>query len=313
MSNSTHIPEKSKALTEFTQEVLPEFEKALTAYLTAEFPFAPQNRLLSAITYSCLTPSKRYRPLLIIASQKLFSNTIHPILPFASAVEMIHTYSLIHDDLPAMDDDVLRRGKPTCHIQFDEATAILAGDALQCIAFEILATDLPIHFKADKCQKAIAYLGKKLGIDGTTGGQQMDLDMTASTDLPSKDYLAHMHHLKTGALIKSCVVIPAILNNASATIITHLTQFSTHLGLLFQIADDILDETSNTEKLGKTAGKDDSQKKLTYTRQFGLATAQEMAKAEALNAQEVLKKLTALQLDTALLATLIEYTLNRTS
>ena len=299
--------------TDFCTQTRPIINQALAKYLHAAYPFQAQNRLQEAMTYSSIGTSKQYRPLLTIAAHKLFSDQLHTIMPLACAIEMIHSYSLIHDDLPAMDNDVLRRGKPTCHIKYDEATAILAGDTLQCLAFEILAKDLPHTFSPQDCLTAIIYLCKTLGVDGMAGGQQMDLDATNKkiTDDP-KDYLTHMHQLKTGALIRSCIVIPAILNEADADTQKHLTDFATHLGLLFQIADDILDE-SPTADLGKTTGKDSSQNKLTYIQLYGMDTAKIMAKTEANAAKNALSQLKKPSESLIYLNDFVDFTIHRNS
>jgi farnesyl diphosphate synthase len=299
--------------TQFCEDTRPIISTTLSRYLSEKFPFTAQNKLQEAMAYSTLSTSKQYRPLLTIATHSLFSDSIRDILPLAAAIEMIHTYSLIHDDLPAMDNDTLRRGKPTCHIQFDEATAILAGDTLQCLAFEILATHLPDSFSAKHCLKAISYLCQSLGVDGMAGGQQMDIDAPKNTDITHpKDYLIHMHQLKTGALIKSCIVIPGILNQADPHTMAKLSQFASHLGLLFQIADDILD-TNPHANLGKTSGKDTDQNKLTYIQLFGLETAQKIATTEAVEAKKCLESLPFSENKLSCLSDFVDFTINRNS
>ncbi len=301
------------SLIKFCEKNRPIITQTLQKYLTASHPFKAQNRLQNAMVYSSIGTSKQYRPLLTIASHHLFSNQVDAILPLAAAIEMIHSYSLIHDDLPAMDNDTLRRGKPTCHIQYDEATAILAGDTLQCLAFELLATQLPTTFEAKECLTAITYLCQTLGINGMAGGQQMDIDATNTPITePTKDYLTHMHQLKTGALIRSCIVIPAILNQASPEIQKHLTDYATHLGLLFQITDDILDETPSAN-LGKTAGKDSSQNKLTYIQIYGINTTKAMANAEAKAAKESLQQLPFKKASIQILNDFVDFTIQRNS
>lgn len=225
-------------------------------------------RLHAAMRHTVLGGGKRMRPLLVYASGTLFDADEAVLDAPAAAVELIHAYSLVHDDLPAMDDDDLRRGRPTVHIAFDEATAILAGDALQTRAFEILAgADAPARLRVDW----LRTLADASGAGGMCGGQALDIDATGR--LQTLDELQRMHALKTGALIRAAVRLGALGGGASEDELAHLDTFATALGLAFQVRDDILDVESSSEKLGKTAGKDQAQAKSTYPALLGMPGA----------------------------------------
>jgi len=241
-------------------------ERVLNALLPAE-DVAPE-RLHQAMRYACLGGGKRLRARLVYASGALFNLPAETLDPAAAAVEMVHAYSLIHDDLPAMDNDALRRGKPTTHIAFDEATAVLAGDALQTAAFSTLAN---APWPQDSALHCLRTLLQASGSVGMCGGQQLDMDAGGKT-LPLAD-LQRVHALKTGALIKAAIMMPAHLAHASAEQNTALGAFADDLGLAFQIQDDILDVEASTETLGKSAGKDVAQAKATYPALLGLAGA----------------------------------------
>ena len=255
-------------------------ENALQRYLDSEQTIPA--RLHTAMRYAVLGGGKRIRPLLVYAASELNPNNPNTGLAdvAASAIEMIHTYSLVHDDLPCMDDDDLRRGRPTVHKAFDEATALLVGDALQTRAFEILATPIQaIHSDSQTYQaqldmiKALAFAS---GSKGMAGGQAIDLENVGKKmDLPA---LEQMHAMKTGALLICSVQLGGIAAGLSATAITTLHQFAKTLGLAFQVVDDILDATADSATLGKTAGKDAAQDKPTYVTLKGLDYAQQLAK-----------------------------------
>ncbi|NCT72307.1 MAG: geranyl transferase [Xanthomonadaceae bacterium] len=225
---------------------------------------APQ-RLHAAMRHAVLGGGKRMRALLVYASGMLLQADETALHAPAIAVELIHAYSLVHDDLPAMDDDDLRRGKPTVHIAFDEATAILAGDALQTLAFERLATaDATATLRVDW----LATLAQASGAAGMCGGQALDIDATGSQQ--SLDDLQRMHALKTGALIRAAVRMGALAGGADAATLTRLDGFADALGLAFQVRDDILDIEASSAQLGKTAGKDVAQAKSTYPALLGM-------------------------------------------
>jgi farnesyl diphosphate synthase len=228
-------------------------------------------RLHEAMRYACLGGGKRIRASLVYASGELFSAPLDALDVAAAAVEMIHAYSLIHDDLPAMDNDALRRGRPTVHIAFDEATAILAGDALQAQALSCLAN---VSINAETKIALINSLLRASGSLGMCGGQQMDMDATDKALNLAE--LETLHALKTGALIRAAVRMGALIGNASLDEIEHLDQFANDLGLAFQIRDDILDVEASSDQLGKTAGKDQAQSKSTYPALLGLDASKEL-------------------------------------
>lgn len=225
---------------------------------------APQG-LHRAMRYAVLGGGKRMRPLLVYAAGRIFGADEQAMDAPAMAVELIHAYSLVHDDLPAMDDDALRRGRPTVHIAFDEATAILAGDALQARAFGLLAdAPLPALLRVH-CLQALTHAS---GAAGMCGGQALDIDATGHLQ-PLSD-LQHMHALKTGALIRAAVRMGALCGDAPQTDLNQLDDFASALGLAFQVRDDILDVEASSEQLGKTAGKDQAQAKSTFPALLGM-------------------------------------------
>lgn len=233
-------------------------------------------RLAEAMRYAVLGGGKRLRPLLAYAAAEAVADSNAGINtsadPAACAVECIHAYSLIHDDLPAMDDDALRRGRPTCHIQFDEATAILAGDALQALAFEVLATAGSV---ADGVRlQMVCELAQASGWQGMVAGQAIDIEATGS--LPAESSLSHMHSLKTGALIRASVVLGALATGVAGNEqIAALRYFAALAGLAFQIRDDILDVEAPTATTGKQQGKDARMNKATYVSVLGLDGARQ--------------------------------------
>lgn len=234
----------------------------------------PAERLFAAMRYSVLNGGKRLRPALCFAAADAIGVSNINTTKVAAAVEMIHAYSLIHDDLPAMDNDDLRRGKPTCHIQFDEATAILAGDALQSLAFQQLTklTDIGSDSKVE----LMSILASYSGCSGMAAGQAIDLAATGQTlDI---DQLDTMHRHKTGALIEASVLMGAITaGGASQAQLSALRDFAHAIGLAFQVQDDILDVESSTEQLGKQQGSDAANNKSTYTSLLGLERARNQA------------------------------------
>ncbi len=232
----------------------------------------PPGRLHQAMRYSALLGGKRVRPLLVYLGGQALDVSPDKLDDAAVAVELIHAYSLIHDDLPAMDDDALRRGQPTCHIAFDEATAILAGDALQALAFEVLLANEQLE---PSCRARMSLaLARACGSLGMAGGQALDLAATGKQlDLEA---LETMHRLKTGALIQASVTLPALAaENLPLAQRDALARFGDHLGLAFQVRDDILDEVGETRTLGKQAGADRALGKATYPALLGLEQAQD--------------------------------------
>ncbi len=272
----------SNALKEYLVATQSRVERALDARLPSENVLP--KRLHDAMRYSTLDGGKRMRPMLTYATGKALGLSEDILDGPACAVEMIHVYSLIHDDLPAMDDDDLRRGKPTSHIAYDEATAILTGDALQALAFELLANDSSIKVSAESRLKMITTLTKASGSQGMVGGQAIDLE-SVGTQL-SLPELENMHIHKTGALIRASVNLAAIAKtDLDLAVAKKLDHYAKCIGLSFQVKDDILDEESDTATLGKTQGKDQDNNKPTYPALLGLSGAKE--KAQELHEQAI--------------------------
>ncbi len=268
----------------WSRGVAGDMETALAELLPAQQVMP--NRLHDAMRYSTLGGGKRVRAMLVFAAGALTQAPAQKLRIPAAAVEMIHAYSLIHDDLPCMDDDVLRRGKPTCHVEFDEATALLAGDALQSLAFQILAEYALA--RGENQLKLIQLFAVACGSRGMAGGQAIDLDSVGKAlTLPE---LEHMHILKTGALIRASVLMGAYCGEElSPQDFDHLDRYAKCIGLAFQVVDDILDEESDALTLGKTVGKDKAANKPTYTSIMGLSPARRFAEellADALKAIE---------------------------
>jgi farnesyl diphosphate synthase len=236
---------------------------------------ADEARVFEAMRYSSLGGGKRLRAFFVLAGATLFKVGALPALRTASAIEFLHAYSLIHDDLPAMDDDDLRRGKPSCHKQFDEATAILAGDALQALAFEVLAHE-DTHGDAAVRAHLVSDLGKAAGANGMVGGQMLDLLAESRPDL-SIGAITRLQRLKTGALISFSCTSGAILGKASDPLRAALSVYAHDLGLAFQIVDDLLDIEGSAAELGKTPGKDAAAGKATFVSILG----SERARAQA--------------------------------
>ena len=235
---------------------------------------APQ-RLHQAMRYAALGGGKRVRPLLCHAAGELSGADPARLDIAAAAVELIHVYSLVHDDLPCMDDDILRRGKPTCHVEFDEATALLVGDALQSLAFQLLA-ERPLAGEATRQLEMLRLLAQAAGSRGMAGGQATDLDAVGQP--LSLAELEFMHIHKTGALIRAAVLLGAYCGEPlPESYLAGLDRYAKIAGLLFQVVDDILDSESDTATLGKTAGKDVAHNKPTYVSLLGLADAREKA------------------------------------
>jgi farnesyl diphosphate synthase len=249
-------------------------EQRLADFLTrARGPANPPARLAEAMRYAALGGGKRLRPFLLIESAGLFGVRPENALDAACALECVHCYSLVHDDLPAMDDDALRRGRPTVHLAFDEATAILAGDALMTLAFEILASP-STHANAAVRGELALGLARAAGWAGMAGGQSLDLEAEGGT--LSADDIRHMQALKTGALIECACVGGAVLGGAEGADRTALEKYGRALGRAFQLADDLLDVTGDRAKLGKETGKDGDAGKATLVAALG----EEQARAE---------------------------------
>jgi geranylgeranyl diphosphate synthase type II len=271
------------------QEALDERRRRVDAALDRALPAeeAWPETIHRAVRYSLFAGGKRIRPLLVLAAAEAVGEASEEALPLACAVEMVHTYSLIHDDLPAMDDDDLRRGRPTNHKVFGEAIAILAGDALLTRAFHLLA-ELPEGASDALVRRrlaATAILGEACGTTGLVGGQVMDLECEGQ--VISAQALERLHRAKTGALLSACVRGGAVLGGAAPEERERLARYAASIGLVFQVVDDILDVTASAEQLGKTAGKDLKARKATYVSLHGLVRAGQMAQellAQALEA-----------------------------
>ncbi|PKF63727.1 (2E,6E)-farnesyl diphosphate synthase [Psychromonas sp. psych-6C06] len=276
----------------------------LSQYIKVENPTS--SKLNEAMAYGALLGGKRIRPFLVYAVGEMLGSSKLTLDPLACAIESVHAYSLIHDDLPAMDDDALRRGQKTCHIQFDEAAAILAGDALQTLAFEIISQPID-GLSANTQLKMVNILAKASGEAGMCGGQSLDLE--AENKQVGLSSLEKIHAAKTGALIEAAVTLGALSNEQlPPQHLLLLQQFSSSIGLAFQVQDDILDIISDTETLGKPQGSDIAHQKSTYPALLGLEQA--IAKATSL-CEEALHALTQLPYNTQLLESFALYIIKR--
>ncbi|MDB6096622.1 MAG: Polyprenyl synthetase [Francisellaceae bacterium] len=293
--------------TEFSNLCNTRLELFLNSVL-AKSPLEP-SVLIEAMRYSTLSGGKRIRPLLVYALGLSLDIPFDQLDVPAAAIELIHVYSLIHDDLPSMDNDDFRRGKPSCHKAFNEAIAILAGDALQALAFELLSKPSPNLTPAQQILM-INTLAQAVGKKGMVEGQI--LDITATPRLQTIDNLKTMHQKKTGALISAALEMPLIMANIlSEQTIKNIKQYAAILGLAFQVKDDILDETSNSTLLGKTAGKDKQQGKKTFVSLMGLVKAQIYLQALYESANDILLSLNFLPPKDLPLKSLTKLIINR--
>lgn len=249
-----------------------QIDQRLTRYL--DLPADCPTELRESMSYSITAGGKRLRPILVLLSAEACGADIDAAMPAACAIEMLHTYSLIHDDLPAMDDDELRRGQPTNHVKFGEALAILAGDALLTQAFEILAGEIQPPAVAAACCRDLAVAA---GACGMVGGQVADLEADGGCGVRSLEHLQSIHRRKTGALLTAAVVMGARIALADADIIGRMREFGTRVGLAFQIMDDLLDSQGDQDKMGKAVRKDDDRGKLTFPSLLGAAESRERA------------------------------------
>jgi len=247
------------------------------AAMRLKYDGEPPRPLHDAMRHSVFGGGKRLRPILVLAAAEVAGGAPETVLPAACAVELIHTYSLVHDDLPAMDDSPTRRGRPACHVLYGDAVAVLAGDALHAYAFELLARNAEIPgIAVTRVVRAIGELASAIGSGGMVGGQVLDL-LAAGTQVAAAD-VRNIHRLKTGALLRACVRIGGILGGAPADTLDALSRYGDEVGLAFQIVDDILDVVGEQGKLGKGTGSDAAQAKITFPLVFGLADSRRLAR-----------------------------------
>jgi geranylgeranyl diphosphate synthase type II len=291
---------------------LEEYQTRINALLPSAF--CNENEVIDttieAALYSLLAGGKRIRPVLMFAISDMLTLPIESIIPFACAIEMIHTYSLIHDDLPCMDNDDTRRGLPTCHVQYSEPIALLAGDALLNRAYETMLT-VCLDGDVRKVQAAL-FLADMAGFKGMIGGQTLDL--LSEGKKISQDQLFELHRKKTGCLFLAAALIPAILHSFcenNRLLYDQMTKYAQHIGLGFQIKDDLLDVTSTKEVLGKSIGKDAADEKSTFVTMYGFENAENLLQKEMDGAQSVLALLKENGYDTSFLEDLSTYLLVR--
>ena len=278
-------------------------EQSLSSFL-AYSSDAPQGLVSEAMNYSASAGGKRIRPVLLLEFCRVFGGDTRQVMGLACALEMIHTYSLIHDDLPCMDNDDFRRGKPSCHKRYGEANALLAGDGLLTLAFEVAASSIEYGLPADRAVKCIALLAKRAGVDGMIGGQVIDL--ASEGKKISGELLTKMHRMKTGALIKAACELGAFA--ACGSVPAYVAEYADNLGLAFQAVDDILDVQGNEQELGKPVGSDSESEKSTYVSIFGLRKASNMASDFTASAKQALQHIP----DHEFLMNLTDYLLRRT-
>ncbi|WP_368189758.1 polyprenyl synthetase family protein [Agathobacter rectalis] len=297
---------KSQFMEELQQKV-EHINNVLEKFLPVEE--GQQRIIFEAMNYSVRAGGKRLRPILMEETYHMFGGSSAVIEPFMAAIEMIHTYSLVHDDLPAMDNDEYRRGKKTTHAVYGEAMGILAGDALLNMAYETAAKAFDMEVADTRVARAFAVLAKKAGVYGMVGGQVVDVESEKSDDCSiTREKLDFIYRLKTGALIESSMMIGAILAGASSDEVSRVEQIAAKLGLAFQIQDDVLDVTSTLEVLGKPVGSDEKNNKATYVTFEGLDKA--VSDVERIS-KEAEEQLDDLGYDDAFLKELFEYLIHR--
>ena len=283
---------------------LPRIEENLSALTPASHH--TDEKLVAACRYSLLNGGKRLRPILVYLTAELFNADNADLDRIACAIECVHSYSLVHDDLPAMDDDELRRGRPTCHIAYDEATAILVGDALQCLAFETITESQLNGTNVNNQLKIVNTLANASGLLGMCGGQA--LDIAATDSVITLTQLELVHKLKTGALLKSAIKMGALAGNANELEIAALARYAEAIGLAFQVQDDILDVEGDTHTLGKPQGSDIEANKATYPALLGIEGAKDKARNLVNQAIDALSEIDA---DTGRLKAIAEYIIAR--
>ena len=297
---------KSQFMEELQQKV-EHINNVLEKFLPVEE--GQQRIIFEAMNYSVRAGGKRLRPILMEETYHMFGGSSAVIEPFMAAIEMIHTYSLVHDDLPAMDNDEYRRGKKTTHAVYGEAMGILAGDALLNLAYETAAKAFDMEVADTRVARAFTVFAKKAGVYGMVGGQVVDVESEKSDDCSiTREKLDFIYRLKTGALIESSMMIGAILAGASSDEVSRVEQIAAKLGLAFQIQDDVLDVTSTLEVLGKPVGSDEKNNKATYVTFEGLDKA--VSDVERIS-KEAEEQLDDLGYDDAFLKELFEYLIHR--
>ena len=275
---------EQSTLRDFLAEQVQTVDSVLNGWVPAET--VDPSSIHRAMRYSLFAGGKRIRPILAIAAARAVSDQPFGIEHAASTLELVHTYSLVHDDLPALDNDDLRRGRPTCHKVFGDAMAILAGDALLTLSFEVLSR-LP-HITADRKIRLVEELARAAGtVGGMIGGQVNDIE--GERKQPTALLLDSIHRAKTGALLRASVRMGAIYAGADDAELNALSRYGEHIGLAFQIIDDVLDVEESSEVLGKTAGKDQAQQKITFPAVYGLDRSRDMAEQERQAAHDVLR------------------------
>ena len=290
-------------------ERMEHINQILCEYLPKEEGF--QKTIFEAMNYSIMAGGKRLRPMLMEETFKMFGGTNEVIKPFMAAIEMIHTYSLVHDDLPAMDNDEYRRGKKTTHAVYGEAMGILAGDALLNYAYETAVKAFGIEPQNERLGKALSVLSRKSGVYGMVGGQVVDVENEKTNkQVITRGELDFIYALKTGALIEAAMMIGAILGGATEEELLLVQKSASKLGLAFQIQDDILDVTSTLEKLGKPIGSDEKNHKVTYVTFEGIEKSK---KDVELFSEEACRCLASLRRDDEFLQQLFRYLINRES
>ena len=301
---SSHTTDNFNAI---YKDYLKEIEAVLPVFLS-DGSDNPDDTVLTAANYSLTAGGKRIRPVLLLAAARMLSADYSCAQAMSAAVEMIHTYSLIHDDLPCMDDDELRRGRPTCHVVYGEAIAVLAGDALLNRAYEILLNS--IDMSAPGSLKAARFIASSAGLSGMIAGQSLDLNSEGRKI--SMDELRNLHRHKTGALISAPLVSAALLAEADQKIIDYVSEYADAIGLAFQIQDDILDVTAQQIELGKTVGKDARDQKSTYVSLLGLEEARNQLRETDKRARIALASLKEEGLDISFLSGMTDFLLVRT-
>jgi len=287
-----------------------DLKAAVEEGLRRHFPAAGEraNPVIEAMQYALFAPGKRFRPVLTLAGAQAVGGDWIRALPTACAFEFIHTYSLIHDDLPALDDDKLRRGQPSCHVRFGEGTAILAGDALLTEAFNLVVAAQSEESDSTTILRVLAEMGRAAGLDGMVGGQVVDIETTGQS--VDRETLEFVHHHKTGALIRASAVCGAIVGGGTDKQIAAIGRYAVNLGLAFQIIDDILDVIGSTESVGKTIGSDENNRKTTFVNMIGVDNSRQAARAAIDDAVAALREE---DMKRGALNNLAEFVLERTS